>query len=62
MNLPIMMNADNLIQIRDDLDKMINQFQSISSIGEEKQLKIKELIGKENASKVMDILFEEIIA
>jgi len=62
MNLPVLMNPDLLIQTRDELDVIIKRFQEVSKIGEEKQLKIKELIGEENASKVMDILFEEIIA
>jgi len=61
MNIPILMNTDELEEIRDGFDKMIKQFQKISEIGIVKQQKIAELIGKEKASKVMDILFEEIL-
>jgi len=61
MNIPILMNTDELEKVRNELDVIIKRFQKMNEIGMIKQQKIDNLIGKENASKVIDILFEEII-
>lgn len=61
MNIPIMMDVSELEDIRNDLDRLIKCFQEINKIGTEKQEKVKELVGEEMGSKIMNILFKEIV-
>ncbi len=59
--IPIVINIDELEHIRDELDHVIQMFKKLSEISIGKQTKVKELIGKEKGSKVMDILFSEVL-
>jgi hypothetical protein len=60
VNTPILIELDDLIEVRNDLDELIKKFEKINKISIDKIEKARKLgIPEKKMNQFLDILFEE---